>query len=80
MIGLTILHAFVHVGIPISLMHGSSLQTFLPCKIVFTAARVGIVEAKIATFLHPAVLQWASGHNEWVWSRRGQPTLATQWY
>ena len=32
-----------------------------------------MVEAKVATKLHPVALQWASVCNEWDWHRRGLP-------
>ena len=44
------------------------------------AVRVGTVEAKVATQLHPAGLQQASGGHEVARHREGQPPLSSQWY
>ena len=37
---------------------------FTCCRAGLPAARVGIVEAKVAALLHPVALQWATGRNE----------------
>ena len=44
------------------------------------AVGVGMVEGKVATYLHHLALQWASGSNEGARHRGSQPPPATQWY
>ena len=43
-----------------------------------SAVTVGIVEAKVATYLQPVTLQWASGSNKGAQHRGDLPPLAIQ--
>ena len=54
---------------------------FTRCRVGLPAARVGIMEAKLAACLHPSALQWASGSNEGLSTEQisCKPSLCHWW-
>ena len=57
----------------------TSPTTNLSCyRASILAARIGIMEVKVATYIHPASLQRASGGSEGAQHRGGWPPLNTQ--
>ncbi len=53
---------------------------FTRCRVGILTAIAGIVEAEMATYLHPAALQWAPGSNSGAQHTGDLPPLTTQWH
>ncbi len=60
-------------------IHKHRAHIFMCCRVSLQAPRIGILEAKLAAYLHPVALQWAYGSNERVQHRGSISPPATQW-
>ena len=73
----------VSITCPRAAAEGHYPKTFLlsaMCIYGLPAAKVGIVRAKVAAYLHPAALQLAWGRNEGARHRGRLPPIASQWH
>ncbi len=75
-----LLHFHLHLTAITIGEHRYPTNIFVCIRVCLPAARVGTVEDEVATYLHSAALQRASGGHAGGWHRGGQPLLSRQKY